>query len=284
MKEKRNDFPIWEMRRDKVRAMKWSPMLAKRYEEGITRLSFPVMVQPKLDGVRALWDGEKLWSRSGKETLHPPEEILVELRRSFSGVRLDGELFARGLGFEKIVSLARAGGGGGKALGYHVFDWPEPEAFAVRIEALGKLFAEKRPGMSVVLVDTYTVCTMDELNSTFNYLVGTEGYEGQIIRDPRSMYEYKRTSALLKRKRTIKVVARVTHWIPGKGKHEGRMGALEVVGVGWGCAVGTGFSDAEREREESWWVGKSIVVEFQEYSKYGVPRFPRFVGVVEEGK
>lgn len=59
--------------------------------------------------------------------------------------------------------------------------------------------------------------------------------------------------------------------IPGKGKHEGKMGALLTY-----CGkVGTGFTDKERSRE--WQIGEIIEVEFMEMTPDGKFRHPRFV-------
>ncbi|MBI1915318.1 MAG: DNA ligase, partial [Planctomycetes bacterium] len=64
----------------------------------------------------------------------------------------------------------------------------------------------------------------------------------------------------------------------GKGKHKGRLGAVEVVlADGTRFSVGTGFSDAERENPPP--VGAVITFRYQELSDGGVPRFPSFVRV-----
>lgn len=74
--------------------------------------------------------------------------------------------------------------------------------------------------------------------------------------------------------------------VPGKGKHEGRMGALWVRGEAtpWVCKVGTGFTDVERERGGAEWLGATVTIAFQEFSVYNTPRFPRFVGLASEGE
>jgi DNA ligase-1 len=69
--------------------------------------------------------------------------------------------------------------------------------------------------------------------------------------------------------------------IPGKGKHEGRLGALrcrlDAPGAVVLVDVGTGFTDAEREAPPP--VGTTITVRYQELTPAGVPRFPVFVSV-----
>ena len=45
----------------------------------------------KLDGVRAYWNGENLYTRNGKH-LYPPEWFTAKLPKGFA---LDGELWIR---------------------------------------------------------------------------------------------------------------------------------------------------------------------------------------------
>src|SRR5438132_928553 len=60
---------------------------------------------------------------------------------------------------------------------------------------------------------------------------------------------------------------------PGKGRHQGRLGALLVeMADGTKFAVGAGFSDAEREAPPP--VGSTITFRYQELTDGGVPRFP----------
>jgi len=113
-----------------------------------------------------------------------------------------------------------------------------------------------------------------------------DGYEGIMIRALGAGYEERRTAQLLKWKRTRTARAIVMGIVPGKGKHEGRMGALWVRGEAtpWVCKVGTGFTDVERERGGAEWLGATVTIAFQEFSVYNTPRFPRFVGLASEGE
>ena len=255
----------------------WPPMLASVYVDGETQLEYPVYAQPKLDGVRALWDRKELWSRSGKKTLKFHPRVLKEVKCHFGGFPLDGELFLKNEGFESVVSKARTGG----FCEYHVFDIPTGDSFQDRWKELTKLFFRIK-NAHVMLVDTTLIRDKNQLNEHMEKME-LMGYEGQIIRDRLCRYEYKRTKYLLKRKRVIEEEAAVVSVEPGKGKHEGRIGALVVHSVKhlWSCKVGTGLSDAERERED--WVGEVIIIGYQELSKYGVPRFPRFLRIKEDG-
>jgi len=263
----------------------FKPMLAKVYTPGETILRWPVAAQPKYDGVRALWDGACVRSRSGKDTLVVPREIMDVLERDFKGIPLDGEFYAHGVGFEAVVSAVRGGGAGAYALQYVVFDMPTSEGFEDRVTHLKEMLWDEGVGKYewVVLAPWVLVERQKELDGWMEEWTH-DGYEGMMIRALGKGYEERRTSQLLKWKRTRTAKATVTAIEPGKGKHVGRMGALWVRGEAspWICKIGTGFSDAERGRGTAAWLGATVTVAFQEFSAYGVPRFPRFAGLASE--
>jgi DNA ligase 1 len=104
-----------------------------------------------------------------------------------------------------------------------------------------------------------------------------------MLRWPGSRYESGRSSTLLKVKSFHDAEARVIGHQGGAGRHKGRLGALLVeLDDGTRFAVGSGFSDAERENPPA--IGSVITFRYQELSDGGVPRFPSFVGVREESQ
>lgn len=103
------------------------------------------------------------------------------------------------------------------------------------------------------------------------------GGEGLMLRRPGSEYEIGRSSSLLKVKSFHDSEALVVGHLDGAGRHKGRLGALQVeLPDGTRFAVGTGFSDAERNSPPP--IGSVITYRFQELSDGGVPRFPIYVG------
>lgn len=253
----------------------WSPMLAKVWDDAGT-LPMPLYVQRKLDGIRGLWDGYDFWSRSGKP-LAGTASLLPEMREHFSGVRLDGELWHPDMGFEEISSRVRGKRGG---VEYWVYDTPSQQMYESRMIFLEGLFHSSYKFSYTDLEDVRLLSTqMLHSNGPIQEMLEravSRGWEGLILRLPSSLYEHKRSKGLLKCKLWISALARIIGTVPGKGKHLGRMGALcvESVGFGWSCKVGTGFTD--REREQDWLLGRIINMEYQELTKYGVPRFPRY--------
>ena len=78
------------------------------------------------------------------------------------------------------------------------------------------------------------------------------GGEGLMLRQPGSRYEVGRSATLLKVKQFQDAEALVIGHEPGSGRHKGRLGALLVeLADGTRFAVGTGFTDAQRENPSS---------------------------------
>jgi DNA ligase-1 len=96
-----------------------------------------------------------------------------------------------------------------------------------------------------------------------------------MLREPGSEYEEGRSHTCLKVKTFFDDEAVVTGHTAGRGKHKGRVGALECLWNGVAFEVGTGLTDKERENPPT--VGSKITFRYQELSTDGVPRFPSFV-------
>ena len=117
-----------------------------------------------------------------------------------------------------------------------------------------------------------------------NAMVRQGGYDGAILRRKDAPW----TTGASKNGEAIKVKPvqsldlRAVDWFYGKGKHAGRAGGIVVEYRGVKTQVGTGFSDAERERIASCPVDLDrcaiAEVEFMELTADGKLREPRFKG------
>jgi DNA ligase-1 len=231
-------------------------------------------ISEKLDGVRAYWDGEKFISRLGN-IYHAPEWFKLAMPQ---GVKLDGELFAGRKKFDETVGAVKklhADDKEWKRITYQVFDILDfPEPFEKRLEYLAKLDMLGNDGYWSILEQIKCKSLEDMLERLS--AVEAMGGEGLMLRQPNSMYEAGRSRTLLKVKTFKDAEATVTAHEPGKGKHEGRMGALLCeMPDGTIFKVGTGFTDKQRENPPS--IGSKITYKYQELTKAGVPRFPAFV-------
>ena len=90
-----------------------------------------------------------------------------------------------------------------------------------------------------------------------------------------------RSDVLLKLKPLLDTEAKVITHIPGKGKHEGKMGALLVeTPAGLRFKLGTGFSDAVRANPPM--VGALVTYTYRDVTPSGKPRFASFVRVRDD--
>jgi DNA ligase-1 len=240
-------------------------------------------ISPKLDGIRAYWDGEgALWSRQGNAFAKAPDEYLALLPK---GVPLDGELYLGPGRFNDTVRAVK-GHAGWDDLRYVVFDVPpDPSTYrGVRTHAEAAVAGfgysyEERMAFASVWHDVVPLVKCTGVDHVWLALADAEaaGLEGIMLRQPGSLYEGKRSRTLLKVKSWHDAEAVVVRHVPGKGKHKGRLGALECLP----CAgaphfeLGTGFSDAQRESPPA--IGARVTFKYQELTPAGVPRFPVFV-------
>jgi DNA ligase-1 len=228
----------------------------------------------KLDGVRAYWDGKHFLSRQGN-LFHAPDWFTQGLPET----PLDGELWIERKKFQRTVSIVRRQDKTDlwREVRYLVFDAPAATGrFEERIAFIQDCLARARPEFAVQ--HAHELCRGIEHLRGELVRVQELGGEGLMLREPGSKYEAGRSSTLLKVKTFHDAEALVLGHEPGAGRHKGRLGALSVqLADGTKLRVGTGFSDAERDRPPP--VGATIVFRYQELSDAGVPRFPSYVGV-----
>ena len=226
----------------------------------------------KLDGVRALWDGQRFLSRLGNELLAP--DWFVE---ALPAHPLDGELFGGRGAFQRTVSIVRRAdrGEAWRQIRFVVFDAPELEGgFEARLDAVRTLAAAWPADVARVL--DHVRCDGPAALSAELARIEALGGEGVMLRQPASAYVAGRSDVLLKVKSFVEAEARVLEHLPGTGRHEGRLGALRVeLADGTRFKVGTGFSDAEREHPPP--IGAIVTFRYQELTRAGVPRFPSYL-------
>lgn len=231
----------------------------------------------KLDGVRAYWDGKQFISRQGN-VYHAPDFFIAGLPE----VPLDGELWMGRKAFQRCVSIVRRQDKSDhwNSIRFRVFDLPAAGGpFEERLEQLRDCLSPD--GLQFAEIHEHSRCRgLDHLREELAR-VESLGGEGVMLRQPGSRYEAGRSPTLLKVKTFHDAEARVVEHLPGTGRHKGRLGALGVVlSDGTSFSIGTGFSDAQRERPPA--VGSLVTFRYQEFSDRGVPRFPSFVRVHEE--
>ncbi len=248
-------------------------LLAQPAPTGIDPTGY--LVSEKFDGVRAVWDGCVLRFRSGLAIAAP--EAFVE---RLPAVPLDGELWLGRGRFEALSGLVRRQSPDAAAwqqLRYMVFDLPgEPGDFASR--AMRIAARVRHSGFAQLqAVEQVRLASPQALRRRLDEVVAAGG-EGLMLHRADARYETGRSASLLKLKPLHDAEARVLGHLAGQGRHAGRLGALRVcTGQGVEFLLGTGFSDAQRERPPG--VGELVSFTHHGFSADGVPRFASFLRV-----
>lgn len=224
----------------------------------------------KLDGVRAYWNGENFISRQGN--IYPAPDWFKEgLPKDKI---LDGELWMARQAFQKTISVVKRQipGPEWRDIKYMVYDAPDStRPFEERMTNV----YPNGPGDWIQIL-SQKKCEGAEHLASYLEEVKALGGEGVMLREPGSLYEAKRSWTLLKVKSFTDAEAVVIGHTPGKGRHKGRMGALEVrMPDGKTFLVGTGFSDAIREAPPA--IGATVTYRFTELTTDGIPKCGSFV-------
>lgn len=246
-------------------------MLAEVYRRGMSLDDY--WVSEKYDGVRGYWDGKQLWTRGGERVVAP-----AWFTAAFPPVPMDGELWAGRGRFAHSVSTVRSQTPVDQAwreMRFMVFDLPaSPGDFTARLAALRKLLPITAAPW-LVPVPQQRATSHEALQALLDKTVRMGG-EGLMLHRGASLYRAERNADLLKVKPYDDAEARVMSYVPGLGKHAGRMGALWVeTAEGKRFKLGTGFSDAERETPPE--IGTWVTYRFNGLNPSGLPRFARFL-------
>ena len=237
------------------------------------------LVSEKYDGVRAVWDGQHLRFRSGL-LVPAPASFLQRL----PPVPLDGELWLGRGQFEALSGLVRrldAADDDWRGIRYMVFDMPWAEGGFARRHALLQALLRQHGDAAVQAVAQETVPDRAALMQRLDAVVRAGG-EGLILRRADAPYAAGRSAAMLKLKPWQDAEAVVLAHLPGRGRHAGRLGALQVRSdSGQVFHIGTGFSDAEREAPPA--PGQRITFAYRGLTEAGVPRFASFLRVRPAG-
>ena len=256
-----------------VRTSSPAPSLANVYQGGLDLSRY--WVSEKLDGVRALWDGEALYSRRGNR-FNPP----AWFTEGFPAQALDGELWMGRGTFERLSGAVRRqtpDDAAWRRIRFMVFDLPEPRTpFDDRLKQLRQILVPA-PSPHIAMVEQFRAASEAELMAILAQ-VTAEGGEGLMLRDGRSLHRPGRSDDLLKLKTYQDAEAIVVAHLPGKGKYRGMLGSLLVeMPDGQRFKLGTGLTDADRRNPPP--IGATVTYKHFGTTAKGVPRFASFMRV-----
>jgi len=248
-------------------------LLAETFKNGNSPIGY--YMSEKYDGIRAVWNGVDLRSRTNK-IIHAPQWFLDQLPKEYA---LDGELYLDNGKFENTTSIVSKKvpiDNEWKKIKYMVFDIPSvKKPFEERKKVLTTL---KSKTEFIKVVQHILVKNQEQFDTYYTNII-SQGGEGVMLIDPKSHYEQKRSKYLLKVKPTHDDEATITNMIEGKGKDIGKLGALVVKKNDIIFKIGTGFNNKLRTqywKNKNKMKGKLVTFTHKGTTSKGVPRHPVF--------
>lgn len=270
-----------------------TPMLAHNFDTYRHKVQYPVDVQPKLDGIRALasWKNGKvaLTTRIGTHLSvpHVQEALSKILPKDHVW---DGELYAHNTPFPELVSLVKGSTRDPverQKVSFHVFDLAHSsQPWSERKKELSGI--QLTPYVKKIMpVTAYTEKEVHALRREFE----NKGFEGVVVRIPAGKYEPgTRSSNLLKVKSHFDDEFPIVGFAQAKGIHEGALVWLCETkdGKQFGATPKMSIPARQRMFQEvrknfDDYKGKPLRVKYQEMTPDGIPRFPIAIGVRPEG-
>lgn len=232
-------------------------LLAETYKEDLDPTGW--IMSEKLDGVRCFWTGSVMYSRNGNRFYFPKF-----FTKNWPKSQLDGELFIGRGKFSQTLSAVKKSvpiNSEWENVRYLVFDCPGlKKPFKDRIKAMEEVLS----GIDnpYIKCHAHRECSgFDDLFAELDRVNNAEG-EGLMLREPKSMYENRRSTSLLKVKTFHDDEATVLGYKEGTRSSEGLIGALHCINsFGVEFDVGSGLNDAERRRPPK--IGSKITYKYQ---------------------
>lgn len=265
-------------------------MLCSPFEQRLVdKIRFPAIAQTKMDGMRVnaiVKDGAlSFYSRNGKELSlldNMSEELLMMQQTYGKDVVFDGELLV--LDENGKISDRQTGNGTlnravkgtiteeqasrvvmivWDIIPYDMFlKEKDITEYSMRFAILENLI-KRKVGNKVCLIESSTVQSLEQTQEIFQKHL-TDGHEGIILKDPRSIWENKRSKSQIKFKAELDCDLRVVGVQEGSGKCEGMMGALmcESADGVIKVSVGSGFSDKQRKLDSTEYLDKIVSIKY----------------------
>lgn len=256
------------------------PMKVKIYQDQINNVVFPCVSTPKLNGLNGMYvqnpDGTlTLYSRGGEVLPAIPhlEESMLLAMEQMGSKKLNGELFIENTHLQDIASAVKKPKELSKQLTFHVFDIADSdEIYEKRLLKMLQHINTTTPGVYHISV---TLCyNHEDIETEYNKAM-SKNYEGTVIKNLTGLYVHNtRSSDQFKYKKTRDAEFSVISYSIDKNGHAVYVcitpDRLEFKVKRKGTN-GERLADASVADSN---IGKWLRVEFEEYSKDGIPLKP----------
>ena len=267
----------------------FEPMLAHKLVDYKDKITYPVLVSPKIDGARSVKNKKGLWTRNGKPYVSVPhiEKILKPVIDVHPDWKIDGELFTFDVPFEGVMSLIKKSKPTAedlveseKFIQYYIFDGVTDDVDKGFLDRFNEIKSEIKKlvgkDFHIVFVENEVANSFEEIEALHNRYI-EEGYEGAMVRIGNSPYENKRSKNLLKYKHFEDDEFEILDILEGKGNRANMAGKLNVrLRSGKECECG--IKGGETYYKQLWInrkkiIGKKATVRYQGFTDEGKLRF-----------
>tara|TARA_R100001163_G_C5068196_1_gene208157 strand:+ start:7549 stop:8727 length:1179 start_codon:yes stop_codon:yes gene_type:complete len=209
-------------------------------------------VSEKLDGIRAIWTGRKLLTRTGRK-INAPKWWLADLP---DRIALDGELYLGRNRFNDVQSIVMDSSSSSylwKNIKYYVFDIPDSLKMPFEdVQTILNNYLPKNDYLNVIFQTK--INSLDHLLELQKILV-SQGAEGTMLRKPKTRYRVGETYNLLKFKTNMNDTT-------GSNKNE-MVHLLDEVGI----ITGYNYNYAKMKPDGKA-ILKSVLVKWVDKEKY----------------
>lgn len=254
--------------------------------------TFKIGVQPKLDGIRCYLKKDGGFSRglSNKfQTISHIEKALEWVFRDHPDLILDGELYNHRLhdDFSKIVGMVKREKVTEQErkecedlIQFYIYDCYDPnypkQSFEYRSQFLENLFAYPEHPINYIGYTEVENSPQEIENMLQNSL--DNNFEGVMLRDLGSPYEFKRSKGLWKVKKFYDDEFEIVGFEEGKGNWSGAakkvLYKLPNDDIGKAGMTGTYKENADILINQKDYIGGQVTVKHQGFTKDGALRFP----------
>ncbi|MBC3874302.1 DNA ligase [Undibacterium flavidum] len=233
------------------------------------------LMSEKLDGVRAYWDGKKLYFRSGRVINAP-----AWFTEKFPTHPMDGELWMGRAQFERLSGAVRrqqANDQEWRQIQYCLFEYPLAKGeFRQRLQDLQNT-VDKLHIPWLRIIPQESVKSVEQIEAKLKQL-SLQKAEGLVLHLASAEFQAGRSEFVYKLKPQHDAEAKVIAIQAGQGKYQGMMGALLLeTSEGKRFKLGTGFDDEQRRNPPQ--VGSLITYRYRDWTASGLPKFASFVRV-----
>jgi ATP-dependent DNA ligase len=267
-------------------------------------LKYPVMVQGKKDGVRALLIDKIFYSRNMKPIRNKMvQKIAAQLPNFMSNYVIDGEWWAPNTNFNTIQSIIMDSDDVLPAAFKHI-SWDCMGANQWSRKSCDKLYVQRLEDLGMLLRRLYrhtSPMVQTPLQRIITYYVGNplifarvysqmlaDGEEGAMVKDPSGKYKWGRATVreatMLKYKPTWSIDLPIHAVEEGVGKRKGMVGAFVVVLGSTEIRVGAGKGVTDEVMTKLWQrrhslAGRTLEVYHSGVTPDGSFRFPKWKGI-----